>query len=458
VDLSKNFKTGNLAANFEGMTGRGQAFKKETERLLAAGDTEGLQAHFDSVTGQNAYKPYISAISAGLDKANAVPGSGNPIEEGRLREEFQPGIDAVYDEQRQGVDDQLASDEAIRAETGALNDDLNASRDERGDRIEGLQDEAGALHDQFAGDSKALSEQALAIPEQVNQKYDAAISQTMARVDSAQALLDGKEAAASAEVFRGRSSAMASAVQGIQGNINNQIASIQGDPNMTASQKQTLIAQVKMNGMMQIAPAVGTTILGFNDLAARTSVAFGQMTTQIQGQGIQSMEALSGAGAQAFANTSVAATQMATSILNMQQQSDSSYITNMTNLESVRGTLDMAGDSLRAQLLPGLGIPFANYADPMMQHAASSFELVKSEFAAMVGQANSDMQGWIAATTTSNAQWAGLREIGTAVGGPAGVAATLVSTIAPVLNSTPPPAMPGQSGYTPSSGRNWWES
>jgi len=418
VDFSKGFKTKDFSANLVGMSGEGQNFKKETERLLAAGDLAGLEKHFATVSSNKAYSPYTSAI---MDKVKASmgpnaaggqggqpgqpgqAGSGNVFAEGTVQERFNPQIEGIYNQRITEADQQLESEQAIRDETGALYGQLEDTRDRAGQTIEGLQDEAGQMHDQFTQERQALSQQVMNMPEQVTQKFDQAVTDVMGRVDSAQALIDSKESAAMSQVMQGKSAAMQSAVQGIQGNINAQISQIQGNPNMTAAQKQTAISQVKMQGMSQIAPAVGSTILQFNDLAARTAVSFGQMTTQIQGQGIASMTQLAGAGAEAYANTTVAANQIGASLINMQASADSNYISNVSNLESTRATIEMAGDTLRAQLLPGMGKPYAQYADAMVEYTQNDFDLQNTEFQNILGKYGMDVMAFIHMQNSRNA-------------------------------------------------------
>jgi hypothetical protein len=71
-----------------------------------------------------------------------------------------------------------------------------------------------------------------------------------------------------ADTLAGQGAAMTAATQGMQSQINSQVAAIQSNPDIPASQKQQMINQTRMQGAMAIMPAVGQTILGFQKLRA----------------------------------------------------------------------------------------------------------------------------------------------------------------------------------------------
>ena len=241
--------------------------------------------------------------------------------------------------------------------TGANTNVVN----EAGTRIEGVQDTATQMQQQFTAERKTLSEQVLGSAEKIQVNTEKALGEFDKRVTAAAGVIDAKETSAMAGVFKGQSAAMQAAVQGIQGQVNNQVAQINANLNLTPAQKQQMISQVKMQGAASMGPAVGQTVLQFNQLAATTATAFGQMATQIQGAGLQGAAGITESGMNLFASTTQAANNIASNLLATQAQSDNNLVSSLTNLESTRSTLELGGEQLRASLLPVQGEAVPDY-------------------------------------------------------------------------------------------------
>lgn len=430
----------------------------EVNQLMTGRQGEQFKGHEKggSSFNQSALQALQGAGSVAGQQPSGIPGGDqNPFLTGQVTQTFGPQVGNISSQMMTQADQQLASDQQISQHAQSLYGEIGASTNEAGQRIEGLQREGQNLHQGFTEERKDLSQQVAQLPSQVNAEFDAAINDFTGRIASAQGVIDAKESAAMAGVMAGKNAAMSAAVQGIQGNVNAAISQIQSNPNLTDSQKQSMIAQTRLQGATQMAPAVGQTILQFNQLAAQTAVSFGNMTTQIQNTGLAVTGDLLGRKASTFADTAVAAGQLGANLLATQQSADANYLSTQAQLESTRSTIELSGDQLRASLLPEMGIPYADYATPMLADLQMNFDLSKQEFQSIMGRNQYELAAWMAAQQARGANTQMLASLAQNIGGPLGAAigfgATAVQGISNMGGGQAPPTLPGGGGYNPAT-------
>ena len=172
-----------------------------------------------------------------------------------------------------------------------------------------------------------------------------------------------------------------SAIQGIQGNINNQVSQIQSNPNLTAGQKANMIAQVKLAGASSIAPAIGANQLAFNQLASTTATNFANITGSIQNQITASQGQLTGMQGNAFSQAKVAVGQMTNQLLEIDANSSAAFANSQANLLGMRTQAEMSGNTLLANILPMQGQPWADYTTSANMRFEFETGLLKEQFA-----------------------------------------------------------------------------
>lgn len=418
---------------------------------------KGAQGFQSSTMGQ--LDSLLAESASPTEQANAAnaPGS-NPFLTQSIRKEYRPRVEQIEGQLMTEADQQVQSENAQKDYAMGIDQSVQDTQDRVGQNIEGLQGEARGMHDQFTTERQALSETVAGLPAEIERKFDANIDEFQQRITSSQGIIDQKESAALSQVMVGKSQAMAAAVQGTQGQVNSQIAQINANPSLTDSQKAQMTAQVRMQGAASIGPQVGATVLQFNELAANTAVAFGNMTTQIQGTGLQGMASLYEAEAKSFAETNIAAAQLGAQLLQTQSNADNNYITAQSNLEATRANIDMMGDQLRASLIPEMGVPYPQYSNAMMTGLQMDFDLAKQEFQGIMGQYGFQMAAWQAQQQAKGGFFQSLAAIGSTMGGPMGQGlmglGMLGGGMAAGNASGTMPQLPGGGGYSTASNAN----
>jgi hypothetical protein len=326
-----------------------------------------------------------------------------------------PSKEAAAQQLMTQAEQERTSQEAIKNQAGQIAQGVSGAVKTGQASAGALQTEARGMKEGFDTQAQALAGQVQQMPDQVSAKFDAALGALQPKIDAAAGVIDTKETAALAGVMQGKSAAMQAAVQGIQGQIRNTVAQIQADPNLTDAQKQQMIAQTRMQGAAQMAPAVGQTQLQFNTLQANTATAFGQMATSIQQTGLASFAQMATAGAEAYANSTNAANQIGAHILDTQANADNNYLTSQGNLVNLRASLEMQGATLKAQLLPVQGVPYADYGSVQLLDTQMTMDLWKADAQQLGGTAGLQIMQDIA-KSSNNMSWLNtLLQVGTAV-------------------------------------------
>jgi hypothetical protein len=174
---------------------------------------------------------------------------------------------------------------------------------------------------------------------------------------------------------------MQAAVQGIQGNVNTQVAQIMANPNLTQSQKQSMVAQTRLAGASSIAPAIGQTILGFNQLSADIATKFGAITGQIESTVIGAKAELTGLQGQAFSNAQIAVGQISSQLLDIDASASASYATSQSQLLATRSHATMTGNDILLNTLPEQSTPYLDLTGASVAAYTIGSDIMKSQFA-----------------------------------------------------------------------------
>jgi hypothetical protein len=290
-----------------------------------------------------------------------------PDVEGTLRP---PGEEAIQAEEDRAAG-QLAAEEADKAKADTLAEEVAASRDETTGMIDeqmgSVEEDQARLQENLGAAKEELEE----IPEAITSEFEKVRGEFDAQASGAFDRIDAQREGAMADVMEGQGMAAQAAIQGIQGNINNQVAQIQANPNLTAGQKANMIAQTKLAGASSIAPAIGANQLAFNTLASTTATNFANITGNIQAQVLSSQGQLAGMQGEAYGRAKVAVGEMTNRLLEIDATSSAAFANSQANLLGMRSQAELSGNQLLANILPMQGEPWADFT----QAANMRFEL-----------------------------------------------------------------------------------
>lgn len=314
---------------------------------------------------------------------------------GPRREEFVESVQRTEEERVAG-----AQEDAMRArrEGGRI---VGDTKDLVGD-IEGVRAQLG---EQFADLEEGIQDQRDqlgALPGQVREEFEGIRETFREQVSGSLGRMGGFREEALADVYKGQSLAMDSAVQGIQGTINTQVSQIRGNPNLTESQKQQMIAQVKLGGAMQMGPAIGATQLQFNQLAADTATKFGNIIGGLETAGLSGEAQLGGLQGQAFTQASIAAGQLGNQLLELEKSTADSWAAGQSQLLGLRSQAENLRNRAMIDLLPQMNTPVMNYSAPAQADLQTMKELLQLDFANRLGVGALEVQGLAANALAGN--------------------------------------------------------
>ena len=320
-----------------------------------------------------------------------VPG-GEAVEGGATTRELGQN---VPDTMREDEDRRVAAAEKDVAQADELAEDVRADADETIGKIDeqtmSLEEDATRIQESIANQAEALQE----IPGEVKAEFEDLRQQLSVEREASFERTDTQRGEALSQVMQGRSSAMQAAVQGIQGNINNQVASIQSNPNLTDSQKAGMIAQIKMSGAGAIAPAIGQTVLGFNQLAADVATKFGAITGQLEGVGLQASAGLMGEQGAAYAQAQVAVGEMANQLIDIDASSSASFAQSQSQLLATRANAQMTSNDILLRTLPLQNTPFPSYTDSAVAGFEIAFGLQDKDTIRQLQVSSVEMTAWM---------------------------------------------------------------
>ncbi|MEE9592304.1 MAG: hypothetical protein V3W28_01840, partial [Thermoplasmata archaeon] len=229
---------------------------------------------------------------------------------------------------------------AAQREDEALADTLAGEvRRDIGETTAGIDtaiEDAQADRQRLQADLATTQERIQGIPEEVTREFDRLRDQFGQAADASFDRIDAQRGQALGRADEGRSAAMQAAVQGIQGNVNTQVAQIMANPNLTRSQKQSMVSQVKLTGASSLAPTIGKTVLAFNQLSADIATKFGAITGQIESTVLGAKAQLTGLQGQAFSQAQVAVGQISSQLLEIDANAGASFANSQSQLLATR--------------------------------------------------------------------------------------------------------------------------
>ncbi len=304
-----------------------------------------------------------------------------------------------------------------------------------GERIEGIQDDLSTRQDDLDARLSTALDDVAKIPEEILTQFEKLHERFGTVAAAALTDIDSKAETAMNSVMEGRSSVMQAAVQGIQGNVNSAIAQIQSDPNLTQSQKTSMIAQTKLAGASALAPAIGANILAFNQLQANVAMTFGGLTAGLQTQIISEEGAFGRAEGQAFADATVASQQITSTLLGIQGTADAAFANSQATLEGVRSQAEMSGNQLLLDNMPNLTDPVLNTVDTAAATMIIGTDLVTREYERVMMGVQQQITMMLVkdqigtpGSRIAEGFWAGLEQFGL-VGGFLGAGAAAVDNV-----------------------------
>lgn len=209
------------------------------------------------------------------------------------------------------------------------------------------------------------------IPTEVTNEFNRLRDEFGEAADASFDRIDTQREDALGKADQGRSAAMQAAVQGIQGNVNTQVAQIMSNPNLTQSQKQSMVAQVRLSGASSMAPAIGATVLQFNQLSADIATKFGAITGQLEGTVLQGEAQLIGLQGQAFTQAQITVGQMTNQLLEIDANSSVGFANAQSQLLATRSHATMTGNDILLQTLPEQSTPYLDLTGA----AVASYEI-----------------------------------------------------------------------------------
>lgn len=288
---------------------------------------------------------------------------------------------ALTEEQRATEERRLAAEQEDQARANELAGDVRQSRDETTAAIDEQRAQLGEDQARLQENIQQQGEQLQQIPDTINSEFERLRQEFDTQASTAFDRVDSQREAALGQVMQGQSLAMQSAVQGIQGNVNNQVAQIMANPNLSDAQKQSMVAQVRLNGASALAPAVGQTVLQFNQLAADTATKFGAITGQIQTQVLSEQGRLVGMQGEAFANAQIQVGQMTNQLLEIDANTSVAFANAQGQLLNMRTQAEMMSNDVLLRLLPEQSTPYADFTGSAATQYQVSNDIIKGQFA-----------------------------------------------------------------------------
>lgn len=303
----------------------------------------------------------------GPDTPTGITGPGSdmvPNAQGHISGETLPALGQdVVDQAEADARGEFAAREEDKARADEFAGDVTEQRDETTAEFDTAIEEVRDFQEQFNADLDDAGEQLQAIPGEVDSRFGELRDEFTALSDASFDRVEGQREEALGNVMQGRSMAMEAAVQGIQGNVNNQIAKIQSNPNLTDAQKQGMISQVRLAGASSMAPAIGQTVLAFNQLSADVATKFGTITGALEGASIAAQGQLIGVQGQVYAQTRIAVGEMTNQLLEIDANANVAFANSQSQLLGARAHAQMTSNDILLRTLPEQGTPWMSLTD-----------------------------------------------------------------------------------------------
>jgi hypothetical protein len=305
----------------------------------------------------------------------------------RVGEILRPPGEELISEQRAAEEAQLSAQQADQARAMGVRQTIEDQQRRLTGDIEAQRTELSEQQEAFQAGVQEQQERLEEIPAAVQQEFTNLRKEFDVQAGDAFERVEGQRAEALAEVHQGQSAAMQAAVQGIQGTINQQVSQINANPDLTDAQRTSMIAQVRMQGAMSLAPAVGQTVHQFTETAANVHTQFGAITGQIQTQVLAGQVQLLEASGNAFAQAQNSVGQMTNQLLDIEANANNSYANSQNQLLATRSMAENASNDLMLRLLPEMSTPYADFTGSAATRFQFEHDIMMEQFQMQLQQA-----------------------------------------------------------------------
>ena len=341
-----------LALGALGLLAFGRNRQQQHQQNVESGDTLGDQVPQAPQLGEGGTG--IEGPTADPNKDD-TPGGKDDGGDGQTVQELGQGVVTTEEERAR---DQLAAQQEDQARADELAEGVREDVDETTGAIDETRADLREDQERFQEDLEVQREQVQEIPTEVTNEFNRLRDEFGDAADASFDRIDTQREAALGNVDQGRSAAMQAAVQGIQGNVNGQVAKIQSNPNLTDAQKTSMIAQVRLSGASSMAPAIGQTVLQFNQLSADVATKFGSITGQLESTVLQGEAQLAGLQGQAFTQAQIAVGNMTNQLLEIDANASASFANAQSQLLATRSHATMTGNDILLRTLPEQSTPY----------------------------------------------------------------------------------------------------
>jgi len=304
--------------------------------------------------------PQLAGDSTGI----AGPGAEGP----QTTEELGQGVVTAEEERAQA---ELGAQQEDQARAGEFAEGVREDIDETTGAIDETRADLQEDQARFQENLEGASEQIEQIPTEVTNEFNRLRDEFGETADASFDRIDSQREDALANMDQGRSAAMQAAVQGIQGNVNTQVAQIMSNNNLTDAQKQQMVSQVRLSGASSMAPAIGQTVLQFNQLSADVATKFGAITGQLESTVLQGEAQLAGLQGQAFTQAQIAVGQMTNQLLEIDANASVGFANAQSQLLATRSHATMTGNDILLRTLPEQSTPYLDLTGA----ATASYEI-----------------------------------------------------------------------------------
>lgn len=304
--------------------------------------------------------PQIAEDPTGI----AGPGAEGP----QTTEELGQGVVTAEEERARA---ELEAQREDQARAGEFAEQAREDKEETVGAIDETRTDLQKSEQRFQENMEGTSEQIEQIPTEVTNEFNRLRDEFGDSADASFDRIDSQREDALANVDQGRSAAMQAAVQGIQGNVNTQVAQIMSNPNLTDAQKQNMVSQVRLSGASSMAPAIGQTVLQFNQLSADVATKFGTITGQLESTVLLGEAQLAGLQGQAFTQAQIAVGQMTNQLLEIDANASVGFANAQSQLLATRSHATMTANDILLRTLPEQSTPYLDLTGA----ATASYEI-----------------------------------------------------------------------------------
>ena len=129
-----------------------------------------------------------------------------------------------------------------------------------------------------------------------------------------------------------------------------------------------------------MAPAIGATVLQFNQLAGDIATKFGTITADLERTGLMQKAGLMGMQGQMFAQAQTAVGEMTNQLLEIDANSSVAFAQAQGQLLGIRAQAELGSNDILLRLLPEQSTPYADFTGSAQTQWVVSNDIVKGQF------------------------------------------------------------------------------